>query len=323
MEGPARGGQRLPSVHFGVFSMRSLFLVFMAVFSTFAQAANFLSVHQLPHKIARPPAAGSYQYTFDTKIGFKEQFAPTGVAGCAIGFGMGGCAFPGAGSLSLPEFTGAQLQQHKEFKIFIPAGTRSLLLAGYAPLGTQSAFVLRYGKEPVRLTALSDAEYQAARTGQHVEALFSRLVKEDAEQFVVHDGSGSLRFMGGQLDANRGSTDQGQWLYVRQLSGAPLMTYQGAIDVDMPKYAAGYAAITWNTRSAPDPIDTVSGEGPAAPPPVAATPAATGTRAPTAIMSAAGLPVMLGHHDGASCSANQHAGGSAQACQGAVLQAAD
>jgi hypothetical protein len=284
--------------------MRSLFLVFLAAFSTFAQAANFVSIHQLPHKTPLPPAAGSFTYTFDTKVGFKEQYAPTGVTGCAIGFGTGGCAFPGGGSLPLTEFTGAQLQHHKEFKIFIPAGTRSLLLSGYAPLATQSAFVLRYGKEPVRLAPLSDAEYQAARTGQHVEALFSRLVKEDAEQFVVHDGSGSLRFMGGQLDANGGSTDQGQWLYVRQLSGAPLMTYQGAIDVDMPKYAAGYAAITWNTRSAPDPIDTVSGDGPAAPPPVAAPPAATATSSPTAIMSASGLPVMLGH-------------------QGAVLQAAD
>ncbi|MDP4078325.1 hypothetical protein [Acidovorax sp. A1169] len=284
--------------------MRSLFLVFLAAFSTFAQAANFVSIHQLPHKTPLPPAAGSFTYTFDTKVGFKEQYAPTGVTGCAIGFGTGGCAFPGGGSLPLTEFTGAQLQHHKEFKIFIPAGTRSLLLSGYAPLATQSAFVLRYGKEPVRLAPLSDAEYQAARTGQHVEALFSRLVKEDAEQFVVHDGSGSLRFMGGQLDANGGSTDQGQWLYVRQLSGAPLMTYQGAIDVDMPKYAAGYAAITWNTRSAPDPIDAVSGDGPAAPPPVAAPPAATATRSPTAIMSASGLPVMLGH-------------------QGAVLQAAD
>ena len=284
--------------------MRSLFLVFLAAFSTFAQAANFVSIHQLPHKTPLPPAAGSFTYPFDTKIGFKEQYAPTGVTGCAIGFGTGGCAFPGGGSLPLTEFTGAQLQQHKEFKIFIPAGTRSLLLSGYAPLATQSAFVLRYGKEPVRLAPLSDAEYQAARTGQHVEALFSRLVKEDAEQFVVHDGSGSLRFMGGQLDANGGSTDQGQWLYVRQLSGAPLMTYQGAIDVDMPKYAAGYAAITWNTRSAPDPIDPVSGDGPAAPPPVATTPTATATRAPTAIMSASGLPVMLGH-------------------QGAVLQVAD
>jgi hypothetical protein len=320
--------------------MRSLFPVFLALSSTFAQAADFVSIHQLPHSTALPPAAGSFNYTFDTQVGFKQQYAPTGVTGCAIGFGTGGCAFPGGGSLPLPEFTGAQLQQHKAFKIFIPAGTRSLLLSGYAPLGTPSAFVLRYGKEPARVAPLSDAEYQAARTGQHVEALFSRLVKDGAEQLVVHDGSGSLRFMGGQLDAKGGSTDQGQWLYVRQLSGAPLMTYQGAIDVDMPRYAAGYAAITWNTRSAPDPVDTLSGDGPAAPPQVATTtttttttptttPTATATRAPTAIMSAAGLPVLLGHHDAAACSASRGpsghppVGGSAPSCQRPVLQAAE
>ena len=312
--------------------MRSLFLVSLAAFSTLAQAANFLSVHQLPHPIALPPAAGSFQYTFDTKTGFKEQYAPSGVAGCAIGFGTGGCAFPGGGSLPLPEFTGAQLQ-NREFKIFIPAGTRSVLLSGYAPLHTQSAFVLRYGKEPARLDPLSEAEYQAARTGARVDALFSRLVKEGAEQLVVHDGSGSLRFMGGQLDANRGSTDQGQWLYVRQLSGAPLMTYQGAIDVDMPKYAAGYAAIAWNTRSAADPVDAISGDGPAAPPQVAAAPAVIATetkgRAAMVIMSSAGVPVTLGHADGAACSTGhgpaghpQMGGGSAQTCQRSVLQAA-
>jgi hypothetical protein len=308
--------------------MRFLFPLSLAVLSTFAQAADFLSIHQLPHQTALPPAAGTFQYKFDTKVGFKEQYAPTGVTGCAIGFGTGGCAFPGGGSLPLPEFTGAQLQPHKEFKIFIPAGTRSLLLSGYAPLHTQSAFVLRYGKEPVRLDPLSEAEYQAARTGERVDALFSRLVKDGAEQLVVHDGSGSLRFMGGQLDANRGSTDQGQWLYVRQLSGAPLMTYQGAIDVDMPKYAAGYAAITWNTRSAADPVDTVSGDGPDAPPqqqvakapaPAAATATETraSTKAATAIMSAAGVPVTLGHADGAACSAT------GSACHKPVLQAAD
>lgn len=310
--------------------MRSLVLVSLAVFSTFAQAANFVSIHQLPHKTARPLAAGSSQYTFDTHVGFRQQYAPTGVTGCAIGFGTGGCAFPGGGSLPLPEFTGAQLQGHKEFKIFIPAGTRSLLLSGYAPLHTQSAFVLRYGKEPARLDPLSEAEYQAARTGMRVDALFARLVKEGAEQLVVHDGSGSLRFMGGQLDAQGGSTDQGQWLYVRQLSGAPLMTYQGAIDVDMPKYAAGYAAITWTTSGAADPIDLVSPADPAAPTLAAAptapttstaAPVATRTAAATTILSAAGLPVLLGHHDGTACGANPPTGGNAPSCQGAVLQA--
>lgn len=81
--------------------MRYLIVLFLAAVTTFAQAANFVSMHQSAHKIALPPAPGTFNYTFDTKVGFKEQYAPTGVTGCAIGFGTGGCAFPGAGSLSL------------------------------------------------------------------------------------------------------------------------------------------------------------------------------------------------------------------------------
>ena len=132
--------------------MRYLIVLFLSALATVAQAANFVSMHQSAHKIALPPAPGSFNYTFDTKVGFKAQYDPTGVTGCAIGFATGGCAFPGGGSLSLPEFTGFQMQS-QEFKIFIPAGSRSFLFSGYAPQGTQSAFVLRYGKEPTRVAA--------------------------------------------------------------------------------------------------------------------------------------------------------------------------
>jgi len=268
--------------------MRYLIVLFLAAVTTFAQAANFVSMHQSAHKIALPPAPGTFNYTFDTKVGFKEQYAPTGVTGCAIGFGTGGCAFPGAGSLSLPEFTGFQMQ-NQEFKIFIPAGTRSFLFSGYAAQGTQSAFVLRYGKEPTRVAALSGSEYQAAQTGERIDSSFARLVTQDVDHFVVHDGGGTLRFVGGQLDANRGSTNQGQWLYVRQLSGAALFDYQGALDVDMPKYAAGYNAITWTTSPFPDPVDTASpgGGGGTTNPPVA------GTTVTTSVASTAGQPLKL------------------------------
>ena len=268
--------------------MRYLLVLFLAAVTTFAQAANFVSMHQSAHRIALALPAGGSSYTFDTKVGFKEQYAPTGVTGCAIGFGTGGCAFPGGGSLSLPEFTGFQMQ-NKEFKIFIPAGTRSFLFSGYAAQGTQSAFVLRYGKEPTRVAALSGSEYQAAQTGERIDSAFTRLVNEDVDHFVVHDGGGTLRFVGGQLDANRSSTDQGKWLYVRQLSGAALYDYQGALDVDMPKYAAGYAKISWTTSAFPDPVDAASpgGGGGTTNPPVA------GTTVTTSVLSTAGQPLRL------------------------------
>lgn len=238
--------------------MRYLFAVALAAASTFAHSANFVSLHQSALKIALPPPAGSYNYTFDTKIGFKQQYAPTGVSGCAIGFGTGGCAFPGGGSLGLPEFTGYQLQS-SEFKVFIPAGARTFMFTGYAPQGALAAFAVRYGSQPTRMAALSGAEYQTVMKGEKIDTTFARHVNDGAEQIVVHDGGGTVRFVGGQLDANKSSTNQGKWLYIRQIQGTPLYDVQGGIDVDMPKYAAGYAQIKWNTSAYPDPMDEPTG----------------------------------------------------------------
>jgi len=278
--------------------MRYLAVFLLAAVAPFAQAANFVSLHQSALRIALPPAAGSYNYKFDTKVGFKQQYAPQGATGCVIGYATGGCAFPGGGSLALPEFTGYQLQ-YKEFKIFIPAGTRSFMFSGYAPQRTQSAFALRYGSAPVREAALSGAEYQKAQSGERIDSAFSRLVNErSADQLVVHDGGGTLRFVGGQLNGNRGSTSEGNWLYVRQLSGAPLYDVQGAIDVDMAQYAAGYAKIVWTTSTYPDPVDAASpggagtGTGTVTPPANATTLPVPSTVA-TSVASAAGQPLRL------------------------------
>ena len=52
-----------------------------------------------------------------------------------------------------------------------------------------------------------------------------------------------------------GSIDQGGWLYVRQLMGSQLYDIQVAMDVDMPKYAAGYAQIQWDGGQYPDPVE--------------------------------------------------------------------
>lgn len=271
-------------------------------FGTYAQAANFVSIHQSVLRIALPPAAGTYNYTFDTRIGFRQQYAPDGASGCAIGYATGTCAFRGGGSLGLPEFTGYQLQ-YKEFKIYIPAGTRSFLFSGYAPQRSQSAFVLRYGSAPAREAALSSAEYRNAQSSERIDTSFARLVSErSSDHFVVHDGGGTLRFVGGQLDANRGSTGEGNWLYVRQLSGSPLYDIQGGLDVDMAQYAAGYAKITWTTSTYPDPIEGASpgaspGTGTANPPGNATTlppAAAVAATVATAVLSAAGQPLQLG-----------------------------
>ena len=56
-------------------------------------SGTFYSVHQAQLKIALPPPAGSYEYSFMRPIGFKQQYAPSGVTGCNIGYAETGCAF--------------------------------------------------------------------------------------------------------------------------------------------------------------------------------------------------------------------------------------
>lgn len=217
-------------------------------------SSRFISLHQTAIKIATPPPAGSYEYGAEVHTGFKQQYAPTGISGCAIGFSVGGCAFPGGGSLSLPEFTNYKLNA-AEFKIYIPAGAKSLMLSGYAPQSSRSAFVLRFGAEPVRASALSDSEYAAAQSSERIDQSFANLVNNHQELFVVHDGGGTLRFVAGGIDGSRTPLSRGGWLYIRQLNGSPLYDIQGGIDVDMNKYAAAFQSIVWLSSGTNDPAD--------------------------------------------------------------------
>lgn len=217
-------------------------------------SSRFISLHQTAIKIATPPPAGSYEYGAELRTGFKQQYAPTGISGCAIGFSVGGCAFPGGGSLSLPEFTGYKLNA-AEFKIYIPAGAKSLMLSGYAPQYSRSAFALRFGAEPARASALNDSEYAAAQSSERIDQSFANLINNRQELFVVHDGGGTLRFVAGGIDGSRTPITRGGWLYIRQLNGSPLYDIQGGIDVDMNKYAAAFQSIVWLSSGSNDPAD--------------------------------------------------------------------
>ena len=214
--------------------------------------ARFISVHQTQLKISAPPAAGSYEYPAVYKVGFKQQYSPEGISGCAIGFNVGGCAFPGGGSLALPEFTGYKLQS-AEFKVFIPVGAKSLMLAGYAPQGAVVAFAMRFGAPPTRTAALSGAEYSSAQVNEKIDQSFYNLVRAKSELLVVHDGGGTVRFVGGGIDNSRTPITESGWLYIRQINGTPLYDIQGGIDVDLTRYAAGYNTIQWTTETNSDP----------------------------------------------------------------------
>lgn len=220
---------------------------------------KFQSLHQTKLVIALPPQDGSYEYPRLNVFGFKDQYDPSGVTGCAIGIpGARGCAFPGGGSLSLPEFTGYKLQT-REFRFYVPSGTKSVMFSGYAPQRAIAAFALRFGSEPARTAPLEAIEYQNAQDGEKIDSAFPKLYTTKQEMFVVHDGGGTLRFLAGNLVE---PSKEGGWVYVRQLMGDPLYDIQIGIDLDVALYADAYSKIQWGDDG--DPI----GSSLVIPPPV-------------------------------------------------------
>lgn len=237
--------------------MRSLIAIALLAASTCASASNFVSLHQTPLRIALPSLGGSY--LFENPAGFKAQYSPEGLSGCAIGYNKSDCAFPGGGSLALPEYTGYQLA-YREWRFYVPAGAKSVMLSGYAPQRAIAGFVMRFGAVPDRQAELDGWEYQDAQANEHIDTSFARLVAGE-EVVVVHDGGGTVRFIGGNVNAQRGVLAEGGWMYVRQVSGSPLYDIQGGIDVDMPKYKEAYGKIKWTSSANPDPVEGSSGGG--------------------------------------------------------------
>lgn len=185
--------------------------------------------------------------------GFREQYNPDGVTGCAIGVpGTSGCAFRGGGSLSLPAFTGYKLQA-REFRFFVPEGTRSVMFAGYAPQRAMAAFTMRYSVEPSRVAGLSDEEYRHFQATEKIDTSFQSLLNASSDQIAVHDGGGTIRFLGGTLTS--GATTRGGWVYIRQIMGEPLYDIQIALDVDVAVYKQAYGRMQWDALG--DPIEGV------------------------------------------------------------------
>lgn len=146
----------------------------------------------------------------------------------------------------MPEFTGYKLQT-KEFRFYAPAGTKSVMFAGYAPQRAIAAFAMRFGQPPERSSALSTVEYLQAQEKERVDQSFPKLYN-GGELVVVHDGGGTVRFLGGTLSK---PSAVGGWVYVRQLMGDPLYDIQVALDVDVDMYAKAYASMEWDSLGDP------------------------------------------------------------------------
>ena len=216
-----------------------------------ASAQQFLSLHQFPvtYRISSAlDASGSLYYTWTPQLfGFKDQFAPTGVSGCVMGYPelRTLCDRPANGfSLTLPGYS-----SYAQYKVYIPAGTKYFVLAGYLPQSVQYAVASKFDSPPVRTTALSPEEYQTAKLGQHIEKDFARLLNGE-ERLIVHDGGGSITLSGiARLDAK--PLETGRWLYVRVLNGSSIDSLTAAYEVDRDLYRAAYNTIQFGADGDP------------------------------------------------------------------------
>lgn len=191
-------------------------------------SGTFQSLHQFPVRYLKSSSLDannnlSFVYT-EPALGFKNQYPPSGAAGCSIGYPeyrnecqnvSGGLGFT----------VGEGYSQMREMRVFIPAGTTFFGLAGYLPQAARYAVAVKLGGPPARTNPLSLAEYAVAKSSQNKEQDFNRLLQGE-ERVIVHDGGGSISLSGiARLSAS--PLPQGVWLYVRVISEDTPASYDG------------------------------------------------------------------------------------------------
>lgn len=215
-----------------------------------AQAHAFSSLHQYSYSVAK---SGTYEKVYYT--GFKNQYNPNdALTACQMGMNAsGGCAFPLTTDatevvLSMPELSPYAIAT--SFKMYLPAGTYAVNVAGYVPQNTQYAYALRFNAEPARTSALSSAEYSAAQTSENISTSFTRLVNGE-EILVAHDGGGTLRFVGGAPKVV--TTTTGGWLYFRQLqpSTTPMHSISAVAYANRTTFVSAYNSMSWAVSGDP------------------------------------------------------------------------
>jgi hypothetical protein len=238
------------------------FLIFSAWLMLGASvSAQSLSLHQFPQSYAKSQfvdGSGQLVQQTLTYTGFKDQFAPTGTTGCTMGVSAlrNECTLVTGGlSFGLP---GAQ--QIKEFRLFVPAGTKRFVFGGYLPQNYEAAVVVRASRAPDRVNPLTEAEYANFRN-QGVFNIFERIAAGE-ELTLVHAGGGGFSLAGNNTLAQ--PLEVGVWLYFRLINGEYVDTPRATYEIDLPMYIAGYNNIAFGgdgdppTVAVPPPADGFS-----------------------------------------------------------------
>ena len=226
--------------------------------------AQFQSLHQFPvtYNISSSlDASGNLYFTKTPQLfGFKDQYAPTGVSGCVMGYPelRAQCQTVDGGF----GFTLEGYSSYTEFRVYIPAGTTFFGLSGYLPQSVQYAAAVRLGSAPTRVATLSPAEYEAAKVAQNRNTDFAKLLAGE-ERLMVHDGGGSISLSGiARMSATTLTT--GQWLYVRVLNGSSIAGLGALYEVDLDRYRTSYTATQFGADG--DPVSSGGSTPPVNPP---------------------------------------------------------
>ncbi len=193
--------------------------------------SQFVSLHQTPQTLVRSQSGETV-----TNVGFKNQFAPSGTPGCTMGIASlrSECVFVSDGL----SFSLAGTQNIKQFKVFVPVGTKSFIFSSYLPQSMEAAVAVRMSSAPGRNTPLDSAEYSQYRSTANYSNVFDRLTTGQ-EVILVHSGGGGFSLAGN--NSFPAPLSRGVWLYFRLINGDYVDTPRATYEIDLQKYMNGYS----------------------------------------------------------------------------------
>lgn len=215
-------------------------------------SGTFFTLHRHPITFVKSSALDPQgQLTFvktEPLVGFQKQFPPSGTPGCVMGYPeyRNECDSVNGGF----GFTLEGLSYHTEYRVYVPAGTTFFGTSGYLPQSVQYAVAVRIDQPPLRKSPLTNAEYEQAKSSQHKDYDFAKILAGE-ERLMVHDGGGNISLTGiARLSAN--PLARGRWIYIRVLNGSYIHGLGAIYEVDRNVYKTEFYKIPFTNSGDPE-----------------------------------------------------------------------
>lgn len=202
---------------------------------------TFFSLHQQAIVSIQKSNGG-----FEELRGFKNQFAPTGISGCAIGYPelRSLCATPTGGlAFNIPGYF-----TYTRHRVFIPAGTTFFALTGNLPQNVKCAVAVKLGSSPSRVNSLSDAEYETRRS-QNTENTYSKLSSGE-EIVLVHSYGGNMT-LSGTFRIPGDGMPEGKYLYFNVINSSAIYNLACICEVNKTVYASKFNTLKFDSVGDP------------------------------------------------------------------------